>query len=203
MRLGLIGPANGSGEDGGAHPELERAIQLLMDDPEVRQVLYLGVDGAADAVVERWSGRYIDDAQFLDRGAKLACSGSADEIQSLLSDQRRAARLWAIRRLPDPPARAIEMMDKWLVLAVHDKAVLDEDDISNAHIIVYGKSEEAGIKRFGPRAFFTPGPVGLGKLGLLELLPHGQLEMRVLSLDGKVLMSETAKATTAKLVVTE
>ncbi|MDD9935442.1 MAG: hypothetical protein OXT09_17670 [Myxococcales bacterium] len=197
MRLGLIGPAHDNAQ------ALERAIEMLMADPDVRQVIYLGDDGGADQVVESWSQRYIDDEQFLDRGARLACAGSAGEIDGLLADQSAAARLWAIRRLPDPPARAIEMMDKWLVLAVHDKAVLDEDDISNAHIIVYGKSDKAGIKRFGPRSFFTPGPVDQGKVGLLELMPHGQLELRILSLEGKVLVSETARATSARVVVTE
>jgi len=44
-----------------------------------------------------------------------------------------------VRRLPPPPARAIEMIDDRVVLLVHDKAVLDEEDIANAHLIVYGK----------------------------------------------------------------
>jgi len=195
MQLGLIGPAQGAAQ------QLQRAIEFLMADAAMRQVIYLGDDGAADAVVEQWAARHVNDEQFLLRGAELACKGSTAEIDELLGEQTAAARLWAVRKLPEPPARAIEMLDKWMVLAVHDKAVLDEDDISNAHIIVYGKSDQADIKRFGPRAFFTPGPVHKGSVGVLDLQPEGKLELRILSLSGEVLRSETATTTTAKLVV--
>lgn len=196
MRIGLIGPA------GQARQKLERAIELLIGDPAMRQVIYLGNDAAAEQVVaERARAGLAQDA-FLDRGAELACSGSADAIAQLLFEHHATGRLGLVRKLPDPPARAIEMMDKWIVLAVHDKAVLDEDDIGNAHIIVYGRAEEAGLNRFGPRCFFTPGPLGQERVGCLELMPHGHVEIRLLGLDGSIHFSEPLYAGGAKLVVT-
>jgi hypothetical protein len=196
MRIGLIGPENGTRDD------LERALSLCVDDPEVRQVIYLGSDDAAGEIVERWARERLGPEQFLARGAELACSGSPDEIGALLREEDAAQRLMAVRRLPDPPARAIEMMDTWLVLAVHDKAVLEEDDIANAHVIVYGRAKEAAIKRFGPRCFFTPGPIAGGKLGMLSLRADGQLDVSLLDLRGEVLATEALQAGAGRLVVT-
>lgn len=196
MRIGLIGPA------GQARSKLEQAIELLIADRAMHQVIYLGNDDAAGQVVDdRARGGLAPDA-FLQRAAELACGGSADAIAALLIEQRETSRLGLVRKLPEPPARAIEMMDKWIVLAVHDKAVLDEDDISNAHIIVYGRADEPRLNRFGPRCFFTPGPLSQDRIGCLELMPHGHVEIRLLALDGSVQWSEPLYASGAKLVVT-
>jgi hypothetical protein len=196
VTLGLIGPA------GNARPELERALELLMADPAMHRIVYLGADGAIEEVAAARSRSGLEREEFLDLAAELSCSGSADEITELLAAEREGKRLSMIRKLPEPPARAVEMMDKWIVLAVHDKAVLDEDDIANAHIIVYGRADEAGLKRFGPRCFFTPGPLSAGKLGCLELMADGQAQIRLLGLDGETLVCESLQGTSAKLVIT-
>jgi hypothetical protein len=196
VRMGLIGPA---GED---TAQLERALELLTTDAAMRRILYLGSDGAIERVAAAWSHARLEQEEFLRRAVELSCAGSADEIAQLLSEEREGGHLSLIRSLPEPPARAIEMMDKWIVLAVHDKAVLDEDDIANAHIIVYGRAEEANLKRFGPRCFFTPGPLGGGKLGCLELMPEGYVQVQLLGLDGETLFSESLHTAGAKLVVT-
>jgi hypothetical protein len=207
MRMGLIGPA------AGATAELARALELLLSDPEIARIVYLGDDDAVDAIdaisasTAASGGRdghgrpRLGQAEFLARAADLACSGSADAITELLSEERAANRLHMIRKLPEPPARAVEMMDKWIVLGVYDKAVLDEDDIANAHIIVYGRSDEAGLKRFGPRCFFTPGPLRAHRFGYLELMDDGRVEVRLLDLDGKTVLGETLHGSGAKLVV--
>ena len=145
LSMGLIGPA----AEGA--PELPRALELLLSDAAVRRIVYLGADRALESAVAAHGRTRLEEEEFLTRAAELAVSGDAEEIGALLAQHRAATRLHAIRKLPEAPARAIEMMDKWIVLAVHDKAVLDEDDIANAHIIVYGRADEAGIKRFGPR----------------------------------------------------
>jgi hypothetical protein len=196
MRIGLIGPALN------AKPKLERALELLGGDGAMRQIIYLGGDDAAGEVVAARARGGLDADTFLRRAAELAPRGTADEIVQLLAEERNTSRLGLIRRLPEPPARAIEMMDKWIVLAVHDKAVLDEDDISNAHIIVYGRADEASLDRFGPRCFFTPGPLAQDRIGCLELMPYGHIEIRLLALDGSVQWSEPLYASGAKLVVT-
>jgi hypothetical protein len=196
VRMGLIGPA------GDAKGELERALELLIADPTMRRIVYLGGDGAIESVAADWSRARLEQDEFLTRAAELSCSGSANDISQLLAQEREGGRFDLIRKLPDPPARAIEMLDSWIVLAVHDKAVLDEDDIANAHIIVYGRADEASLKRFGPRCFFTPGPLAAGKLGCLELLPEGHMQIHLLGLDGESLRSESLYGTSAKLVVT-
>jgi hypothetical protein len=194
MRMGLIGPATTGA------PELTRALTLFSADDDVRRIVYLGTDAAVDGLAPH--GRPgLEQDDFLARAAVLACNGSADEIGALLAQERSAGHIQLLRKLPEPPARAIEMMDNWIVLAVHDKAVLDEDDIANAHIIVYGRSEEPGIKRFGPRCFFTPGPLAGGKVGCLELMPQGHIEVRLLDLGGAVIFREAIRGVGAKLVV--
>jgi hypothetical protein len=195
MRMGLIGPAVD------APSELARALESLLADPAIDRIVYLGADQSIDTADAARGQPRLAEAEFLARAADLACSGSADALAALLSEERAKKRLHVIRKLPEPPARAVEMMDKWIVLAVHDKAVLDEDDIANAHIIVYGRADEAGIKRFGPRCFFTPGPLSGQRVGCLELLPEGQIEVRLLDLEGNAVFRETLQGSGAKLVV--
>ena len=195
MRMGLIGPAFD------ANRELARALESLLGDPEIDRIVYLGTDGAIDAADAARDQPRLAEAEFLARAAELACSGSADALAALLSEERAKKRLNVVRKLPAAPARAVEMMDKWMVLAVHDKAVLDEDDIANAHIIVYGRADEAGLKRFGPRCFFTPGPLSAQRVGCLELMPEGHIEVRLLDLDGNPVFRETLHGAGAKLVV--
>lgn len=195
MRIGLVGP----GAD--AQPELERALSMLLEDQSIRHVLYLGDDDAVDPLVAQWSGRGLDEDALLSQAAKLACSGSADEIAALLEADRAARRPLAVRKLPAPPSRAIEMLDRFIVLGVHDKAVLDEDDIASAHIIVYGKSDGPSLRRFGPRSFFTPGPVRGGHVGYLSVEPNGQCEVSIARLSGNVILRERLAAPSAKVVV--
>jgi hypothetical protein len=196
MRIGVIG------ESRKASGDLRKAIELFLADPTIRQVIYLGMDGAIEDVVASWSSEGLSEDAFLKRGAELACTGSADEIDALLSEDRSAQRLSAVRKLPEPPARAIEMLEKWIVLAVHDKAILDEDDVANAHVIVYGKSNDADFKRFGPRVFLTPGPLHKGKVGRLTLREDGYMDIDLLDLSGQSVRHEEVSPAAAKVVVT-
>jgi hypothetical protein len=195
MRIGVIGPA------GKTQDELRRAIELFLADPEIKQIIYLGSDGAAEAAVDEFSRGQLDENEFLTRGAELACHGAPEDIEQLLGQEAAAQGLSRVRRLPDPPARAIEMLEKWIVLAVHDKAILDEDDVANAHVIVYGKSPDADFKRFGPRSFLTPGPLAKGRVGRISLRPDGGLDVALLDLDGQHVLRESMAPTLAKMVV--
>jgi hypothetical protein len=157
-------------------------------------------------VMEDW-GKALRMAQggeqgFLDRAADLAVHGTPAAIHQLLAREAEVQRLDAVRRLPDPPARAIEMLEGWIVLGISDKALLDEEDIANAHVIVYGLAEDAGLRRFGPRYFFTPGALTCGKVGVLELLGDGQLQVSVYEYSGTPLWSEILQGRAPQLVVT-
>jgi hypothetical protein len=196
MRMGIIGPA------AGARDELRAAIKLFLSDPEQKQIIYLGEDSAIEDMVTEFAREQLDDHEFLRRGVELACSGSADDIEGLLAQDREAQRVSLLRRLPAAPACAIEMMEKWIILAVHDKAVLEEDDVANAHVIVYGQAPEADFKRIGPFSFLTPGPLQRGKIGSIALREDGGLDVALLDLTGAVLLREAISPAIAKVVVT-
>jgi hypothetical protein len=92
------------------------------------------------------------------------------------------------------------LLDDRIVLLVHDKAVLDEEDIANAHVIVYGLSEEAQLRRFGKRAFFTPGPLASGRVGILESSEEG-LTVALYDVSGMPVLRESLALGTARVVV--
>lgn len=195
MRMGVIGHAEQ------AEHELHQAIELLLADPLLKQILYLGEDDAITRAVGQFSHERLSEEGFLSRAVGLACHGNSDEIEDLLEADRQAQRVSLLRCLPPKPACAIEMLEKWIILGVHDKAVLEEDDVANAHVIIYGEAPEANIKRFGPRSFLTPGPLDRGLIGSLNLRSDGALELSLLDLQGNVLVTESVAPALAKLVV--
>lgn len=197
MRIGVIGPAEGVAS------EFREAVSFLLGDADAEHVVYLGagefVEGAIDAWARELGG---DDAEatFLERAARLACSGRPDEIEDLLEADAALARLEFVRKLPPPPARAIEMMDDRVVLFVHDKAVLDEEDIANAELIVYGRASESDLRRFGRRTFFTPGPLRGGRVGVLEA-SEGRVTISLYDLTGIPVWRQSMAPKSTKVTV--
>ncbi|MGH7329040.1 MAG: hypothetical protein ACREJX_11885, partial [Polyangiaceae bacterium] len=72
-------------------------------------------------------------------------------------------RLRALESLPQRIWRTMEMVGDRVAVLIHDKALLDEEDILSANLLVYGKSDTPLVKKIGTRWFVTPG----------ELVPHG------------------------------
>jgi hypothetical protein len=198
MRIGLIGPA------GLKSPALTQAISLLLGEFGVDQVVYLGADGALDVLAEEWTAQLGGSANssFDDRALELAMSGTPGAIRGLLEAEAEVRRLDALRVLPPPPARTVEMLDDRFVLFVHDKAALDEDDIANAQVIVYSNSKQMLFRRFGPRAFFTPGPLGEGQVGIIETDVDGRLTITAMTLTGKAVLQESLAGRASKVSVT-
>ena len=194
--ISVIGPAMGQTN------ALNQAISVALKDDSVRQVIYLGEDNAAHVVVEQLLADGLTPTNFLTRAVDVAVGGSDQQIRQLLNDEACGRRLAAVRCLPKPPARAIELLDRWILLAVHDKAVLDEDDIANAQVILYGKSDTPMLKRFGQRYFFSPGPLSGGHIGALELKNDGSLVLALKDLAGNVEQKETLLSGASKLTVT-
>ncbi len=175
MRIGLLGPADGNKE------LLREAADFLLGDCAVDQAVYLGHDDTARRVVDAWAeqvmgGEASEDA-FLREARRVALAGTADDIKTLLARDHEVRRLAALRCLPPPPARAVEVCDEKVVLFVHDKAHLDEEDIANAFLVVYGRSKALALNRFGPRSFFTPGPLSGKRVAVLEREPDGTLAL--------------------------
>jgi hypothetical protein len=173
MRIGLLGPAEGN------LALLREAGEFLLGDCGVDQAIYLGADEAVRAVVDGWAdqvmGGSASEEAFLEEALALALDGDASSIQALLTRDRDVRRLSALRCLPPPPARAVEVFDDKVVLFVHEKSLLDEEDIANAFLVVYGRSKACALHRFGPRTFFTPGPLKAGRIAVIEREPDGNL----------------------------
>ena len=195
MRLGLIGPAN---TDTAA---LERAAKLLIVEYEVDQVIYLGEDDALREFVaaheSEGNGHPVEQ-----RVARVAATGSPSDIEDVLVQLRGARYLEKLRVAPRPPTRAMEMLDDRIVLIVRNKATLGEDDVVNANVVIYGDARELMFKRFGPRCFFSPGPLTGGRLGLLDDRSEaGGVELRAIDIAGEILWTEPIQGRGAKVMV--
>ncbi len=193
MRLGLIGPANGDTK------LLAEATDFLIDSVGAAGVVYLGIDETVEALA-RTQGATAGPL-FGPSTVRAAVRGSPDDIRKTADSHRRTRRLQRIQTVPYPPTRAVEMIDDRIVMVVYDKSVLDEEDIINASVIVYGKSRELFFKRFGPRAFFTPGPLGAGKVGVLHHEADGRGVVAAYDLTGASVLREPLYGRTAKVVV--
>lgn len=176
MRLGILGPA---------HDDLiglARAAQFLLDEAHAEKVIYLAGDGAMDRVVASWAHELVGanpsgEALFKRAAARCARAAPAD-IDKFVEGERARVRLGVFTSLPSTESRTIEILDGRVVLLVHDKAVLDEEDIVAAQILVYGKAHAPLIKRVGARVFVTPGPIG-APTGGAAVLDDGAEGVRV------------------------
>jgi hypothetical protein len=158
MRMGFIGPASGDVST------FERKVEHLVVELGCSRVHYVGDGDVLDAAAR---ARADELGLGTPRGYEgtaldLARAGDADAIERFLGARAALARLDACRALPLPPTRTVEMLEDRILVMVFDKAVLDEEDIANADVIVYGRSSAPLLRKIGPRLFFTPGPATLG-----------------------------------------
>lgn len=196
MRLGFIGPANGDAT------ALEQAAKLLICDFEVDAMIYLAEDEALGAFIS--SHQLHDGERSIERRvADVAATGSPEEIQDVLRRLRGARYLEKLRVAPAPPIRGLEMMDDRIVLIVRHKSLIAEEDVINSNVVVYGDAKELMFKRFGPRCFFSPGPLSFGYVGLLDDQSEaGGVTLRAIDLSGEVWWSEPIQGRGAKVMVT-
>ncbi len=195
MRLGFIGPAK---TDAAA---LEQAAKLLICDFEVDTVIYLGDDDAlrefTTAHESENGGRTIEQ-----QVAEVAATGSPDDIEDVLRKLRGARYLGKLRVAPAPPTRAMEMLDDRIVLVVRNKSTIGEEDVINSNVVVYGDAKELMFKRFGPRCFFSPGPLDVGHVGLLDDQSEaGGVVLKAIDLSGEVRWSKPIQGRGAKVMV--
>ena len=167
MRLGLLGP---SGGDIGA---LGRAAEFLLNTARVHRAIYLGIDGALDRAVAAWARKLVGDDPTDDnawrRAADVAAKGTWEQIDKFVSTERSRMRLKTLEALPEGSARTIEMISDRVAVLLHDKAMLDEEDILAANIICFGKNDAPLVKKVGSRWFMSPGPIGVEGGGLAVL----------------------------------
>ena len=158
MRFGVLGPANG---DLGA---LEQGASLLLFEHQAEQVVYLGADDALDRLVADWARRLVGpdptDEGIWDRAAARCLAASAEEIDRFMAAERRRERLKALKCLPVATSRTIELLEGRVAVLLYDKALLDEEDILPASLLIFGKSKEPLVRQVGSRTFVSPGELG-------------------------------------------
>jgi hypothetical protein len=166
MRLGLIGTADGDLEG------LARAAEVLLNGARVTRAIYLGVDAALETVVARWAESLVgsdpSDEAIWSRAREAMGRGTA-EIDDFVRNERARLRLRALEALPQGGLRSVEMFGDRMIVLIHDKAMLDEEDIYPASFLVYGKSDLPLIRQIGPRWFLSPGRIGCVGGGALVL----------------------------------
>jgi len=195
MRFGFIGPAN---TDASA---LERAAKLLVVEYEVDQLIYLGEDDALREFVATHESE--KDAPSVEQQvARVAATGTPSDIEDVLRRLRGTRYLEKLRVAPRPPTRAMEMLDDRIVLIVRNKAVVGEEDVMNSNVVIYGDAVELMFKRFGPRCFFSPGPLEGGYLGILDDQSEaGGVELKAIHVGGEIRWAEPIQGRGAKIMV--
>ena len=198
MRLGLLGPAEG---ELGA---LALTAQVLLNGARVDRAVYLGDDDALEEAVLRWAESLVggdpsDDAAWL-RALEVAAAGSPPEIDEFVRLENARRRLRALESLPPGSLRSLEMFGDRVCVLIHDKALLDEEDIFSAQLLVYGRSDAPFCKKFGTRWFLTPGRVGPEGGGVVLDDRDDDIVATFYAADGRVTRSEALGVTrTAKL----
>jgi len=195
MRLGFIGPAKTNAA------ALEQAAKLLICELEVDTVVYLGEDAALREFIEKHESEAAD-SPIEQQVAEVAATGTPDEIEDVLRKLRGARYLEKLRVAPPPPRRAMEMLDDRIALIVRNKSTIGEEDVINSNIVVYGDATELMFKRFGPRCFFSPGPLDAGHLGLIDdQSESGGVVLKAIDLNGELFWSEPIQGRGAKVMV--
>jgi len=195
MRLGFIGPAK---SDVAA---LEHAAKLLICDLEVDTVVYLGEDLALREFITKHESD-PNDFPLDQQVADVATHGGMEQIEEVLRKLRGARFLGKLRVAPPPPRRAMEMLDDRIALIVRNKSTIGEEDVINSNIVVYGDANELMFKRFGPRCFFSPGPLEGGHLGLLDdQSESGGVVLTAVKSDGELCWNEPIQGRGAKVMV--
>lgn len=166
VRLGLLGPAEGD------ILGLGRAAEFLLTTAKVSRAIYLGIDQSLDKAVAAWARKLVgddpsDDAAWK-RAADIAVSGKPAEIDRFVQVERARMRLKALETLPHG-GRTIEMVGDRVAILIHDKALLDEEDILAANLLVFGRSSEPLVKKIGTRWFVSPGHIGVPGGGVAVL----------------------------------
>jgi hypothetical protein len=167
VRLGLLGPAVDD------LASLARSAEFLLNGAKVNRAIYLGADDALEETVALWAeslvGADASDDGLWNRAFRFAAEGSPDQIDAFLRSERARMRLKSLEGLPAGELRSVEMFGDRVAVLIHDKALLDEEDIFSASFLIYGKSDGPLVKKIGPRWFLTPGPIGSPGGGALVL----------------------------------
>jgi hypothetical protein len=164
-------------------------------------VIYLGNDDALDRLVLDWVRRLVgpnaSEEYLWERAADRCSPATPATIDRFLATERTRERLKALRCLPGPTSRTVEIIEGRLAVLLYDKALLDEEDMLPASLLIFGKSKEPVARQVGSRTFVSPGELGTGKGGVALLAdePPGELRLSFFQPEGKLLESHRISAT--------
>jgi hypothetical protein len=155
MRIAVLGQAE-------RHVEaLEASARFVLDRQSVERAVYLGVDGALDSIIRDWACRLVGEnpteTAVWSRSVRACLHAKPADIDKYLEKERERARLRIFESLPDAETRAVEMLGGALVVMIHDKGKLDEEDMLPARVLLFGKSRTPVVKQVGQRWFLSPG----------------------------------------------
>lgn len=141
-----------------------------------------------------------EDRDEAARLLELALRGSPEEIEALLEARRLSRLLRQTFFVPPPPTKTIELLREKLILLTAEKRALDEEDIVNAHAVLFGDAEEPFVKLFGPRLFASPGAMP-GAYGVLSCDARGILEVKIYSQAGALLAHGSSEASSVRFSI--
>src|SRR5260221_7229287 len=108
MRLALLGPAENQID------ALEAAARLVLERQAVDRAVYLGVDGALDAIVQAWAESLVGDDPSEEgvwsRAMRACVDAEPRDIDSYVAAERERSLLRIFESLPDAGTRAVEML---------------------------------------------------------------------------------------------
>ncbi len=164
MKLAFIGPAHGKLD------RLRARVERGLFAWGCHRVFYLGSDDALDQAMMGWASRLgapQDDTAFLDEVSLLAPDGDPAVLDALLErDERR-------RRLADVVGvalRHVELLDDRIVLVTGEAYASDEDDLSNAAVVVQGRGVRPELRTGGGRVVLVPGDLARhGHMGQIDV----------------------------------
>lgn len=160
MRLGLLGPAGSSGV------LLREAAEFLVTRERADRVVYLGADGALDAVVEDWARQLVGGepslAGLVERAAMRCVQADGGSIDAFVARERGLERLRKLESLPGADAKNVEVFEGKIAVLTHDKGALDEEDLLPASYLIFGRGAEPVARQVGPRWFLSPGRLSQG-----------------------------------------
>ena len=198
MRLGLLGPAS-------EHDDvLERAVRFLYRERAVHRAVYLGLDLAIERVVSSLAAQVVGDdpgtLALWQRAAARCTHAEPGDIDAFLEAERERLALRVFGSLPGSETRLVELLNGKVAVMIHDKALLDEDDIASATYLVFGKSSEPMVKAIGSRWFLSPGSLDTHGIMVLEDGVQG-VELSLYDNACKEVRHERLAGTAAKLRV--
>ncbi len=169
---------------------LERVARFCIQEAKVDRAVYLDADGALERVVLKWAERLAGpspaDSELWTRAARRCLQATPAEIEAFVQAERERSALRVLEALPSRRSRSVELLCGKLVVLVHDRADLDEDDILPAAVLVFGNGAAPMIRRVGSRWFLSPGALSSHGLMVLDELDDGiglDLYHRDLTLD--------------------